>query len=442
MPGGEEGHKGAVSSPEGRRAQKARRERRGPSALIDAVFPQAEPGKEQATQTPESSPQALLAEAVHDLARRCDAERVSAWLAAEPGGFVRVAAYGRTADAPDDDLEPGAFEALRRLPRATDLGAHDGGEAITGRISDASGLTAAVALGRPGAGEFQPAMAVLAVGGPADALGAVRPRTLALLEEVARQFDSPLATLATVQRIRGLGENVRWLDRQAALGEMMGEIVHEIRNPLVSVKTFLDLLPGSLDDEEFLTEFRGVVLGEVTRMERLLDSVLQHAQPERVGETVEDSDVCRTLETLGALLAHRAGGLGIELVCQADPSSGHAALAPDALQQVLLNLTLNALGATPSGGEVRVRAYEPAVAKGRWVELTVEDSGPGIPEEAREHVFEAFTSSRGERPGGLGLAISKRLVEEAGGRIEIGEAPGGGARLTVRLPGTGGPGAV
>ena len=435
MPGGEEGHRGAHSSPDGRRVQRTTRESRGPAALIDAVFPKVDPSAVEESETPESSPQALLANAVADLARRAGAEQVSAWLATEPAGFVRVAAYGRSASPPADDLEPGAFEALRRLSRATDLG-EGGSEPTSGRISDASGLTAAVALGRPRAQEFEPALAVLALGGPEDDLGAVRPRTLALLEEVARRLDAPLATLATVQRIRSLDENIRWLDRRAALGEMLGEIVHEIRNPLVSVKTFLDLLPGSLDDEEFLTDFRAVVLGEVTRMERLLDSVLQHAQPERVGGKLEDANVSEALETLAALLAHRAGGMGINLVCQADPSSGRAALSPDALQQVLLNLTLNALGATPAGGEVRVRAYEPAVARGRWVELTVEDSGPGIPPEERERVFEAFTSSRGGRPGGLGLAISKRLVEEAGGHVDIGEAPGGGARLIVRLPGS------
>ena len=180
MPGGEEGHKGGLSSPDGRRAQKARRESRGPSALIDAVFPEPDPASEE-SEAPESSPRALLAEAVSDLARRSEAERVTGWLATERGGFVRVAAYGRVADPPDDDLEPGAFEALRRLSRATDLG-NWGSEATSGRISDASGLTAAVALGRAGSAEFKPAMAVLALGGPEERLGAVRPRTLALLE--------------------------------------------------------------------------------------------------------------------------------------------------------------------------------------------------------------------------------------------------------------------
>jgi signal transduction histidine kinase len=309
-----------------------------------------------------------------------------------------------------------------------------------GRTSDASGLTAAVAVGRQGTNEFAPALAILALGGSEDALGSVRPKTLALLQEVAQQLSTPLATLAALQQIRGLGDSIRWLDRQAALGEMLGEIVHEIRNPLVSVKTFLDLLPNRLDDTEFLTDFRGVVLGEVTRLERLLDTVLQHAQPQRLGDADSQADVAAAIKTLGGLLAHRAGEKQIRLVCQVEPETGPAALAPDALQQVLLNLTLNALGATPTGGEVRVRAYEPAVAKGHWIELTVEDSGPGIPVEARERVFEAFATGRGDRPGGLGLAISKRLIEEAGGRIEIGEALEGGARLVIRLPGGHAPG--
>jgi signal transduction histidine kinase len=168
--------------------------------------------------------------------------------------------------------------------------------------------------------------------------------------------------------------------------------------------------------------------------------VLQHAQPQRLGDADSQADVPAALKTLGGLLAHRAGEKQIRLVCQVEPETGPAALAPDALQQVLLNLTLNALGATPTGGEVRVRAYEPAVAKGHWIELTVEDSGPGIPVEARERVFEAFATGRSDRPGGLGLAISKRLIEEAGGHIEIGEALEGGARLVIRLPGGQAPG--
>ena len=440
MPGGEQGERNAPGLPSNRPA----RRNRGAVALIDAVFPQppqpqtpgAEPAKAEADGF--QNPQTLLSKAVDEIARRSDAERACAWLAVAEGGFVRVAAFGRSAEPPPDDLEPGAFEALRRLERATDLG-DAAGAPTAGRISDASGLTAAVALGRKGDGEFEPALAVLALGGPGDALGSVRPRTLALLQEIAQQLDGPLSTLAAIGQIRELGHEIRWLDRQAALGEMLGEIVHEIRNPLVSVKTFLDLLPSRMDDSEFLNDFRHVVLGEVVRLERLLDSVLRHAQPERLGDDENRADVGTAMETLISLLTYRAGENQIRLTCQTEPEASPVRLTPDALQQVLLNLTLNALSATPAMGEVRVRAYEPAVAQGHWVDFTVEDSGPGIPVDARGQIFEAFATSRNQRPGGLGLAITKQLVEEAGGRIDVGEAPEGGARFVVRLPAAGEP---
>jgi signal transduction histidine kinase len=432
MPGGEQGDRGAPSPAAGRSEEIRARRSRGAAALIDAVFPADDSTPAAAGR--EDSPQTLLTHAVEELARRSGAERSCAWLATEAGGFTRVAEYGRSQPLPSDDLEPGAFEVLRRLTRATDLGDRLE-EPTAARVSDASGISAAVALGRRGGQALEPALAVLALGGPEDALGSVRPRTLAVLQELAQQLDAPLATLAAVQQIRGLGQDIRWLDRQAALGAMLGEIIHEVRNPLVSVKTFLELLPDRLDDLEFLDGFRAVVLGEVARLERLLDSVLSHSQPERIGDTARGGDVAAALETLAGLLAHRAGEKQIHLVCQAEPDAGRVEASPDVLQQVLLNLTLNALGATPPGGEVRVRAYPPAVAKGHWIELTVEDTGPGIPVSERERVFEPFTSSRGHGPGGLGLAICQRLVEEAGGEITVSDAAGGGARLVVRLPG-------
>ncbi|MDG2335902.1 MAG: HAMP domain-containing sensor histidine kinase [Myxococcota bacterium] len=445
---------------ENRPAREGERRNRGAAALIDAVFPPSDAenspeasggpsggpshspsrnpsrspsmGREE---SPATDPSALLAGAVSDLARNSETDWACAWLTDRKTGCIRVAAYGRSAEPGPDDLEPEAFEALRRLPRATDLGA-PGDEAV-GRLSDASGLTAAVALGRSGKDDFEPGLAVLAIGGAEDPFGSVRPRTLALLEETAQQLDGPLATLAALWKIQGLGHDIRWLDRQAALGEMLGEVVHEVRNPLVSVKTFLDLLPEQLDDPEFVTDFRSVVRDEVTRLERLLDSVLQHAQPERrtTGAPAAEADVVAIVENLATLLAYRAGERQIRLNCQAEPEARMAMLSPDSLQQILLNLALNALGATPNGGEVRIRAYEPAVARGEWIEFTVEDTGPGIPEEERTAVFEAFRSSRGDRPGGLGLAISKRLVEEAGGEIRVAESGEGGARVVVRLPG-------
>ena len=92
--------------------------------------------------------------------------------------------------------------------------------------------------------------------------------------------------------------------------------------------------------------------------------------------------------------------------------------------------TLNAIDATPAGGSVTVSANR----RGMNVEFCVDDQGAGVPHEQRDHIFQPFFSTRADRPGGLGLAISRRLIEEVGGWIEVGDAPSGGARFRVFLP--------
>ena len=104
-------------------------------------------------------------------------------------------------------------------------------------------------------------------------------------------------------------------------------------------------------------------------------------------------------------------------------------IAGDALRQVVLNLGLNAIDATPSGGCVRLRAHG---SRDRVV-ITVEDEGPGIPPELASRIFEPFTSTKEDRPGGLGLAITRRIVEEADGTIEVTGRPQGGSAFTLRL---------
>jgi signal transduction histidine kinase len=118
-----------------------------------------------------------------------------------------------------------------------------------------------------------------------------------------------------------------------------------------------------------------------------------------------------------------------------EPDFGAAALSPDALRQVLLNLCVNAIEACSEGGTVRVSARRRSNGGGEdHIEIWVEDDGPGIEASDRELVFEPFQSSRSEAPGGLGLAISRRLAEESGGRLFVAQATEGGARFVLRLP--------
>jgi signal transduction histidine kinase len=229
-----------------------------------------------------------------------------------------------------------------------------------------------------------------------------------------------------------LDEELRRLDRLAALGDLLAEIVHEIRNPLVSVKTFLQLLPDRLDEVEFREGFRSVVVDEVQRMERLLDSLVQHARPQRRQQQGRArSAPGPVVESIASLLAVRAMERGLRIEVRAAEELPSAALDEDSLRQVLINLVLNAIEATPPRGAVRLHAEGGAGG----VELSVEDEGPGVAPEHRARVFEPFFSTRADRPGGLGLAICRRIAEEAGGRIDVEDAPGGGARFRVWLPG-------
>jgi signal transduction histidine kinase len=322
---------------------------------------------------------------------------------------------------------PAAFAEGARLAGPTDLGLPSAPPVLRA-LAVPQGFSAVVPVGGPCEGE---PVALLLVGGVDDPPGQVRARTLAALETAARHLAGPLEAADGLARIARLDESVRRLDRLAALGDLVAEIVHEVRNPLVSVKTFVQLLPKRQDDPEFRTRFSEVVEGELRRIERLLDVVLEHARPRAAAPRGTVTAVAPVLESVAHLLAHRALEHGVTLTTHAPSDLPGVAMSDDGLRQVVLNLALNAIDATRCGGCVRLVA---ALAPG-GVEVRVEDEGPGVPATLRERVFEPFFSTKGGRPGGLGLAISRRIVEEAGGVLAITDRIGGGAafRFTLAL---------
>lgn len=376
--------------------------------------------------------QGQLARAIATLSEETGATRVAAWGRDRTGAPAVLAARLESSAllAPDER----ALALLGQLEAVLDLGdPHASDELRT--LAMEHGFAAAAPLQRIESQRGAEPPAILLIGG-AERPGSVRPRTLASLAAAAERLS---ATESPVTRLGQLDQEVQRLDRLAALGSLVAEIVHEIRNPLVSVKTFMQLLPDHADDEEFKGEFHQVALEEVRRIERLLNVVLEHARTPTANrahaaepdEPGEGTDLGSAFESLGQLLAFRASDRDISLATDVASDLPRPGLDADALRQVLLNLTLNALDVTPDGGNVRLgaRAHETGVA------IDVQDEGPGVPTELRERLFEPFFSSKGaERPGGLGLGISRRLVEDAGGRIEILDGAGGGSIFRITLP--------
>jgi len=213
-------------------------------------------------------------------------------------------------------------------------------------------------------------------------------------------------------------------DQLAAVGQLAAGVAHELRNPLTSIKLLVQA--AQEDGGDVATEDLRVIEGEVRRMERSLNTFLEFARPpklrrERVALGPLVADV------LG-LLRVRAERQRVELAVEM-PGDMSATADPEQLRQVLVNLGFNALDALPNGGSLRVAVR----AEPNRVALAVTDSGPGIAAEMLPRLFQPFASGK-ETGLGLGLVISRRIVEDHGGTLTAINRPGGGAEFVVRLP--------
>jgi signal transduction histidine kinase len=204
-------------------------------------------------------------------------------------------------------------------------------------------------------------------------------------------------------------------------------IAHEIKNPLVSIKAFAQLLPRRKSDESFIENFGRTVTHQVDRMERLLDRLRTLARP---GERPHHPIDLRS--PIGAAIeAMRPAFVEKSVVLSAATGQAPCMILGDysELEQLFLNLLLNAHEATPSEGMARV---EVAVNAGRAI-VAVVDTGPGVPPELLERVFDPFFSTK-ERGSGLGLAISASIVQTHSGRLKAANREVGGAVFTVEFP--------
>lgn len=390
-----------------------------PGVEPESGRPTAADGREAGGDALRLDVQSVLAGAVQQLRRTTGCARSVAWLAG-PDGAPGVCAADYVG-APPVSPTRAEFDALAGLERASDLRAAGAAPALRALAERHACCAAAPLLARTGG-----TLAVLLVG-----LGeeGVRPRTLADLDSVARQLAAPFAAALAVTRLRQVDAEVQRLDRLATLGGLAAEIAHEVRNPLVSIKTFLQLLPERRDDPDFFTRFFDVVSDEMRRMERLLDLMIDHARPRSGGHEPGPAPLAEVLASIVELISHRAITRGVSVETDLEQGLPEVDLGEDALRQLLLNLALNAVAATPEGGRVRLLGRR----RDQGVELAVEDQGPGVPVDLRATLFEPFFTTRRDRPGGLGLSICRRIAEEAGGAIAIADAPDGGARFQVWL---------
>ena len=232
---------------------------------------------------------------------------------------------------------------------------------------------------------------------------------------------------------RALEEKEEQLERAQFWADLAAGMSHEIRNPLVAIKTFAQLLPDRFEDAEFRAEFSHLVTHEVDRLNAIIEQINSFAHPP--ASRRQDLPVRALLEKALALARERMpfGNTTVDLDLPADLPNvpGDPAALSDALAHLVVN-SVEALNGK-AGGQVVVSARaQKEHARGPVVGITVRDNGPGLPPDAREKAFSPFYTTKA-RGMGLGLAVARRAVIDHGGEIQI-ESTAPGAVISIRLP--------
>jgi two-component system, OmpR family, phosphate regulon sensor histidine kinase PhoR len=217
--------------------------------------------------------------------------------------------------------------------------------------------------------------------------------------------------------------------------EFVSNVSHELRSPLASVKAMVETLQaGARDDAAKADDFLARINDEVDRMTALVTELLELSRLEsgRVELDVEPFALEPIVLSVMDRLQMQADAGGVELACDVSPGLSNVLGEKAKISQVLVNLIDNALRFTPDGGEVRIDAKKADDV----VEVTVSDSGPGIPSEHLPHLFERFYKvdrSRREGGTGLGLAIVRHIVQAHGGKVTVDSEVSKGTRFTFTL---------
>jgi signal transduction histidine kinase len=236
-----------------------------------------------------------------------------------------------------------------------------------------------------------------------------------------------VAVVSDLTPFKELEVERRRAERLSYFQALVSGIAHEIKNPMVAIRTFAQLLPRRLEDARFLEEFSRISTRETDRIQHLLERLRTLSRPVDGPRTPLDlrAPLGHVIELMQPTLTRKSLTLEADLGAEPRVVRGNH----DELVQLFLNLVLNAHDATPGGGRVSVEVTRTDTQ----VVVTVADTGPGIAPEQLERVFEPFFTTKA-RGSGLGLAISAGIAQAHEARLRARNQPAGGAIFTVEFP--------
>ena len=263
--------------------------------------------------------------------------------------------------------------------------------------------------------------------------------------EVGHLVVKPLADLPSLQeQVQGVAMQIQRVvdelqearfqvmavERLAVAGELAAGVAHEIRNPLTSIKLLIQMTAQRGSDRSLGEKQLQVIQGEIARIEKTIQGLLDFARPPRLDRTVHD--LRDTVRRALSLLDGRARQQGVT-ICERLSTVPQAVNGdPEQVYHVLVNLLINGIEAMPDGGTLGVNVDRDEQFPGHC-RIVVSDSGPGIRADVMPRLFDPFTTTKKDGVG-LGLAISRRIIQEHEGTIEAANRPEGGAAIHGATP--------
>jgi len=236
-----------------------------------------------------------------------------------------------------------------------------------------------------------------------------------------------------ISQLKQMQTEVIRMDRLVALGVLASGIAHEIKNPLAGIKALAQACDEEFEGEDPRREYLSRIVRQVNRLDDLLKTFFAYARPKPPDR--KRHDLQEVLSEVMNLVGKKMSNANIELIENAAPDVPKAYVDVQQLQQVFLNLILNAIDAMAEGGTLRFdfHAIHENQSKRPWLQVVVSDTGSGIAQNRLETIFDPFFTTK---PSGLGLGLSivYRIITEHGGDIRVQSKKGEGTTFTLRLP--------
>jgi signal transduction histidine kinase len=253
-----------------------------------------------------------------------------------------------------------------------------------------------------------------------------------LLTTLANQTAIAVENARLYEDLKRSKSYIRRADRLASLGTLTAGLAHEIRNPLVAIKTLTQLLPERLEDEEFRNHFLNIAAGEVERISHLVNELLDFARPSN--PKLEFEDINTILDGMILLVSTESKKKQIHIEKQYASDLPAVKVDREQIKQVFLNILLNAIEATPENGTIVVKTRSFLKPGGEpFLQVEFRDTGCGIPKEYLEEIFNPFFTTK-TTGSGLGLSISNQIVQDHKGYINVESQVNQGTSFFINLP--------